>query len=84
MIQPFYFLSRLSGEASSDAHIIYPTNVHSSFVHNNPKSETTPKSQQENGYTPVVYPQKGRADSAANEQITASAQQWGQSPPGQY
>lgn len=26
-------------------------NVHSSFVHNNPKSETTLKSQQENGYT---------------------------------
>ena len=55
--------------------------VHSSFVHSNPKSETTPKSQQENGYTPVVYPQNGRTDRTANEQVTASPQQCGQSPP---
>lgn len=35
-------------------------NVHSSFIHNNPKPETTQKSQQENGYTPVVYSQNGK------------------------
>lgn len=35
-------------------------NVHSSFIHNNPKPETTQKSQQENGYTPVVDSQNGK------------------------